>query len=193
MTTENAFTVVNFGLTGGFDEDAAAFAANIGKTVTAALVAENVLLMKFNDGSEMTVKDIADICCEKRYMVCDDDLSKFTGAKLLGGDLRTVDQSMSEDQAHEIQFLIIKTSAGEFTVSNHNEHNGYYSGFGLHIENRPAKDAAEVEAEEIARRWRETGQPTIVELDAHVRAVNETKVEEPPPASPDQPDPPKAA
>jgi hypothetical protein len=32
---------------------------------------------------------------------------------------------------HETQFLIVDTTKGSFTIVNHNEHNGYYGGFGL--------------------------------------------------------------
>ena len=36
-----------------------------------------------------------------------------------------------EYETHEVQFLEIKTSKGIFTMSTHNEHNGYYGGFAI--------------------------------------------------------------
>ena len=35
---------------------------------------------------------------------------------------------------HEVQFLVVTTSKGAFTIETHNEHNGYYGGFFIEAE-----------------------------------------------------------
>ena len=90
----------------------------------------DALYFTFADGSQMKVYDDGQSCCETRYMKTDDPLADFIGATLLGGELLegpTTDGEWGEP--HETQFLRIKTSVGDFTMVNHNEHNGYYGGF----------------------------------------------------------------
>lgn len=90
------------------------------------------LRLCFSDGSVIEVFDDGQSCCERRYMVCDDKLEDFKGATLTSMELRDGPTDESDD-VHEIQFLLVNTSKGTFTVSNHNEHNGYYGGFSLNI------------------------------------------------------------
>jgi hypothetical protein len=100
---------------------------------------DNALFLTFDDGV-LRVFDDGQSCCEARYMVTDDDLDSFAGATLL--DLSVEDGPGVEDEwgeAHEMQFLHVKTSKGSFTMSNHNEHNGYYGGFYLKAEFVPTE------------------------------------------------------
>lgn len=80
---------------------------------------------------EITLKiwDGGQSCCEHRYMNVQDDLDYYVGSTYLGWDLGDCDNVDHEYDVHEIQFLNIKTSLGDISISNHNEHNGYYGGF----------------------------------------------------------------
>lgn len=95
------------------------------------------LVVTFEDGSLFTLWDDARYCCEIRSMSCDDDLSHFGGAMLNDAEVRDVggeEALRDEDEdgdVREVQFLVVTTSLGSFTVANHNHHNGYYGGFDL--------------------------------------------------------------
>ena len=80
------------------------------------------------------ISDQGQSCCERRYMVTDDSLVQFIGAKILGFELREAPsptKTEAYDEDHEVQFLVILTDKGNITFSNHNEHNGYYGGFSI--------------------------------------------------------------
>lgn len=70
-------------------------------------------------------------------MNCDDDLSHYVGAQWVGVETRDAAQDEIKrgeyDEEHECVFVEVKTTKGSFTLANHNEHNGYYGGFGLTI------------------------------------------------------------
>ena len=72
-------------------------------------------------------------CCEHRYMHTDDDLQSFVGASFISAEIREVGEKEDKDNwiVHEIDFLLIHTTLGTFTVETHNEHNGYYGGFSV--------------------------------------------------------------
>lgn len=121
---------------GGNQESAGSFASAIGKIITKASLDDEgeALTLEFKDGSAIQLKDDGQSCCESRYMRTDDDLSAFVGAKLTGGEIRAAGESEepeSGDNCHDIEFLVIKTDRGDFTMTNHNEHNGYYGGFAI--------------------------------------------------------------
>lgn len=76
--------------------------------------------------------DDAQSCYKTRYMRTDDCLVDFVGSKFLGLEIKDapdVEPDYPHEDVHEVQFLEIKTSKGCFTMSSHNEHNGYYGGF----------------------------------------------------------------
>lgn len=117
----------------------------IGKTIASAAVNKHKwtngsytyeidrLELRFTDATGIALEDDAQSCCETRYMSSDDDLSEYTGAKLLSVELREA-PSISTDEdynVHDVQFLAVITDKGEFTCSSHNEHNGYYNGFSI--------------------------------------------------------------
>lgn len=93
------------------------------------------LVVTFQDGSFLTLWDDARYCCESRSMSCDDDLTHFGGATLTDAEVRDVGgeealKNVDDDgDVREVQFLVVTTSLGAFTVANHNHHNGYYGGF----------------------------------------------------------------
>src|SRR5687768_10894500 len=112
------------------DKDAISKA--IGRTIERAeFDKENeTLRINFTDGSKLALWDDGQCCCENRYMVVDDSLCGFNGAKLV--KVETVDGPDQDERydVHEVQFLNIETSLGLIQAASHNEHNGYYGGFG---------------------------------------------------------------
>jgi hypothetical protein len=121
--------------------------AALGKKIKSLYLKSGALHIGFIDGTGIQMFDDGQSCCENRFMVCDDDLKPFIGAKLTGASIRDAQSKeiaeaekklKKEDPAntyvgedHEIQFLIVETSKGSFTISNHNVHNGYYGGFSI--------------------------------------------------------------
>jgi len=111
----------------------------IGKKIKALSLEDDQLKFEFEDGDKIRISDKGQSCCESRYMTTDDDLSKFIGSKLLNVETREVKENPDNiesryGECHEIEFLIIQTSDGSFTVATHNEHNGYYGGFWIECE-----------------------------------------------------------
>jgi hypothetical protein len=113
----------------------------IGKTITALTLDEyDALCFVFDDGKKMRVSDEGHQCCESRYMRTDDALGDYLGAKFMGMVIKDApDQYEEPDQygegnVHEVQFLEVRTDRGVFTMTSHNEHNGYYGGFLINVE-----------------------------------------------------------
>lgn len=119
----------------GYGDSAAIFKAALGKTICEVrLDDEDSLRFEFEDGSRIRIFDDGQSCCESRYMRTDDDLSSFSGAKLLGGTVKDAPSETGEyGDEHEVQFLEIQTDRGVFTMASHNEHNGYYGGFAIRV------------------------------------------------------------
>ena len=125
----------------GNEDSVKAFQSAIGKTIASVVVYQqgsrlgpdpDELRIAFTDGTGVALYDNGQSCCESRYMHTDDDLKSYVGAVLLDGEIREA-PSVSENPCdyHDVEFLDIKTSVGVLTVSNHNEHNGYYGGFAV--------------------------------------------------------------
>jgi hypothetical protein len=102
-----------------------------GEIICEASVVDDDLILDFGVKGRLRIWDDGQSCCESRYMVCDDDLSHFVGAMFMGAEVRDAPNEQHEYGEHEVQFLIIKTWLGDFTIATHNEHNGYYGGFSL--------------------------------------------------------------
>ena len=114
----------------GDREAVAAVQAAMGKTITALSLTDDQLRFEFEDGSRLRLQDSGQSCCEHRYMQTDDDLPYYIGAKFVSAEVR--DGGSTEDEwgeRHEIQFLVVTTDRGTFSMASHNEHNGYYGGF----------------------------------------------------------------
>ncbi len=108
-----------------------AFSATLGKVIfKITLNDKNELVFDFTDGTGVKILDEAIYCCEERYMRTDDNLDDFIGTKLIGAELKHV-ENVDSYEVHEIQFLEIQTNRGVFTMANHNENNGYYCGFNI--------------------------------------------------------------
>lgn len=102
----------------------------MGKRIIGFELKNNTFTIKTEDGN-IVLTDYPD-CCANKYFVCDDDLSYYVelGAEYLGYEERSV-QHKEWDGNEEINFLAILTSAGEFVLASHNEHNGYYGGMNI--------------------------------------------------------------
>lgn len=106
--------------------------AATGKIIdSVGLIGDDRISIRFVDGTGIEFLDDGQSCCEHRYMVCDDDLAAFVGAKFLGAQIKTAPSQDEGYNTPEIQFLELLTDRGPISVANHNEHNGYYGGFAL--------------------------------------------------------------
>lgn len=121
---------------GGGNEDAPDLVKNaLGKKITHAELEGDGLVLKFEGGTGIRISDKGQSCCEHRYMDTDDNLSD-----LVGDELRDILVSDGPDQkdeygaAHEVQFLRVFTNNNVAVVQTHNEHNGYYGGFALDVD-----------------------------------------------------------
>lgn len=123
-------------LTGNGDT-ANAYTQALGKRITKLWLGEdNILHLRFEDGTGVGFYDAGQSCCESRYMRTDDDLPYYVGARLTGAEVKKAPNVESDDEwgmEHEVRFLEIQTDRGSFTMANHNEHNGYYGGFALEV------------------------------------------------------------
>ncbi len=118
----------------------AAIAACKGKTITAATVDGTGCVLTFDDGSRLELFDDGQSCCEHRHMSTDDNPADLVGAQLLdvvesdgnGYIVPTPDpDDYCSGECHDVAFVRITTTNGPLVLVNHNEHNGYYGGFGL--------------------------------------------------------------
>lgn len=105
----------------------------IGKIITDAKLNDNRFHLTFDDGVKIVIFDNGQSCCEYRYMSTDDDVSSLIGHKLLDIESKDGPYSGDDDGLHETCFVEIGTDDNFITLVNHNEHNGYYGGFGLNI------------------------------------------------------------
>lgn len=114
-----------------------AWQSGLGKIITRLTMdddangGDGALYIEFGDDTAIELYDCARSCCESRYLVCDDDLGNFIGSALVDAEVNeafTPDGDEDDYEVHEQSFLIVHTSGGDFTVSAHNRHNGYYGG-----------------------------------------------------------------
>jgi hypothetical protein len=120
---------------GGNQRNVEAHQKMMGRVIEQVFMEGDALLFHFKDGLKVKVWDDGQSCCENRYMTTDDDLSNFAGTRFVDMELR--DGPTTNDpygEPHETQFLLVNTDKGTFTMCTHNEHNGYYGGFWIVIE-----------------------------------------------------------
>ncbi len=118
------------------EETVNAYNASIGKTISELFMHNEELHMNFTDDTGIKFYDNGQSCCEHRYMMTDDELNDFVGAKFIKAEIVDGPDLETGDSCHEQQFLLIDTSLGTFTMVTHNEHNGYYGGFALTIQQK---------------------------------------------------------
>jgi len=117
---------------GGNSESVSAITSVLNKKIDRVYVGDDDSLhFEFECGTKFKIFDDVQSCCESRYMRTDDDLKEFSGSIFLSAELKYAPSIECEYGDHEIQFLEIKTDKGSFVCSSHNEHNGYYGGFGI--------------------------------------------------------------
>jgi len=105
----------------------------VGRTVIAAAMSEERITLELSGGKKIEVWDNGQSCCESRYMRTDDDVQSLVGHTLTRIEAKDAPNEPDEYGEHEVVFVEIGTDNGFITVANHNEHNGYYGGFGLTI------------------------------------------------------------
>lgn len=132
MTSQPGIGAMLHYLGGGSKEDPKSF---YGRTITAAEMNDEKLLLSFDDGQRIGIWDNGQSCCESRYMTCDDDLQSLVGHKLLRIEAKPGPGESEGDygDVHEQVFVEVGTDSGFITIANHNKHNGYYGGFGLTV------------------------------------------------------------
>lgn len=106
----------------------------VGKTITSVIFGDDErIILSFTDSTKIAIFDGGQSCCEHRHMSTDDDLGT-----LVGGTLTHITErdgsDIESDYVHEICFVEVGTNKGFITLVNHNEHNGYYGGFALRIQ-----------------------------------------------------------
>lgn len=121
---------------GGNKETIEAIQSSLGKTIENITIVDDSLIFVFTDKTRLKLFDDGQSCCESRYMNTDDDLSEYSGSVLIDFELKNAPYVDGGWGVHEIQFLDVKTDKGIFTISNHNEHNGYYGGFWIVATNK---------------------------------------------------------
>jgi hypothetical protein len=92
--------------------------------------------LKFEDGISIRIWDDGQSCCESRYMKCDDNIKDLVGQKLVSILEKDAPNEKTEngDGVHEVCFLEIQGDKSSVSISTHNEHNGYYGGFSLSLD-----------------------------------------------------------
>lgn len=118
-------------LGGGSANDASDF---YGRKIIVASLSEDKLALQFEGGVRIAIWDDGQSCCENRYMRTDDDIQSLVGHTLTRIEAKSgPDEEGEYGDMHEVCFVEIGTDDGFITLANHNEHNGYYGGFGLTI------------------------------------------------------------
>lgn len=105
-----------------------------GQKIMSAEIKDDRLRLGLGGGKTIEIWDDGQSCCEHRYMKCDDDLASLVGhtlTRIEGKEGPTVEGEYGD--THEQIFVEVGTDKGFITVNNHNEHNGYYGGFGMTI------------------------------------------------------------
>lgn len=100
------------------------------------------LLLSFDGGPSIRIWDDGQSCCEARYMTTEDNPADLIGQTLVSIEATAAEEKpRGEDdygESHEIVFVKIQGDKSAITIATHNEHNGYYGGFGLTIDEVPA-------------------------------------------------------
>lgn len=106
-----------------------------GLKITSVEFTEKSLNIGFENGKTIKLWDYGQTCCENRYMTTDDDVKSLIGHRLTRIDPNNVKVKKSEwGDEHEATFIEIGTNQNFITIVTHNEHNGYYGGFCLAID-----------------------------------------------------------
>jgi len=118
-------------LSGGSEESPSKY---YGKKIIKAEISTERLLLAFEDGAKIKIWDDGQSCCEERHMSCEDDVSDLEGHFLRNIEVKSSgEEDAGWDGVYEWCFIEIATDQNFITLQTHNEHSGYYGGFGLSI------------------------------------------------------------
>jgi hypothetical protein len=105
-----------------------------GLAIAEIRMTDDMLVIAFVGGRQLTISDEGQSCCENRYMTCDDPLTGHEGGHLVHIEVSdAADASDDTYECHEVSFLKVQTTKGSITCSTHVEHNGYYGGFSIKV------------------------------------------------------------
>jgi len=106
-----------------------------GRVIKSAKFDEDFVDIEFEDGVTIRIFDGGQSCCEHRYLTLDDNIEDLVGQTLVHiMEKGYKDESDEEGWVeHETCFLEIQGNKSSITFAAHNEHNGYYGGFGMSI------------------------------------------------------------
>jgi hypothetical protein len=108
-----------------------------GQKIMSAVISDDRLCLGLSpSGKTIEIWDNGQSCCEHRYMTTDDDVNSLVGHELVRIESKQAPDVQDEYGEHEQVFVEVGTDKGFITIVNHNEHNGYYGGFGLTITER---------------------------------------------------------
>lgn len=118
-------------LGGGSDKDPSDY---YGRTITNAEIDDERMIIELDSKTRIKIFDDGQSCCESRYITCDDDVKDLIGGKLTKIESSEGDEDDGEyGEVHEWVFIEIATDKDHIKFCTHNEHNGYYGGFGLSV------------------------------------------------------------
>ena len=120
-------------LSGGSEHSASEYYGQ--KIIEARLKKDDpaTLTLKLENGKTIELSDDGQSCCESRYITSDDDPESLVGEILRKIEVKKSEEKEGEWGTHEICFVEVGTDKSSITLCTHNEHNGYYGGFGLTI------------------------------------------------------------
>ena len=117
-------------LGGGSDENLSDY---YGKTISKADINEDRMFIELDGVTIIKIWDNGQSCCESRYITCDDDVSDLVGHKLISIEAKGGGEKGTDYGTHECVFIEVSTDKDSIKFCTHNEHNGYYGGFGLRV------------------------------------------------------------
>ena len=113
-----------------------------GQKIIKAEIVDEQLRLDLEDGVQIQIWDNGQSCCEFRYMTCDDEVQSLQGHTLSRIEAKDgPDEEGEYEEVHESVFVEVGTDDGFITITNHNEHNGYYGGFELNITSSGGENA----------------------------------------------------
>lgn len=106
-----------------------------GKKIVLASFEGKEIKLGFDDDLKIRISDEGQSCCEDRYITTDDDIKFLVGKNLKHMEIKDgIHGRQDGGDPHETAFLEIMTDQGCVTFTTHVEHNGYYGGFSICIQ-----------------------------------------------------------
>lgn len=118
-------------LSGGSQKDPKDY---YGRIINSVSLVDNEIKIGFTDGVTIKIYDDGQSCCEDRYIDTEDDIKDLVNNTLVSISTKEGPNKSNDYGVHETVFLEIQTDKLSVTFCTHNEHNGYYGGFGLSVD-----------------------------------------------------------